>query len=320
MKSIAPLALAACLLPTLANAQIITPGSPVSETTRLRERLRTEIDVLQGISKEAATAGLEAPAVTTARQTLITQKQAELTKAETTTNKGADFLRQGGFNFGTGASEISIQAADLYFTRSIRFFLRSTLPVKKEEGGEEAAEPGTTPTIDENIKAALGNPYGGLVYATIGYVPRLHVKGVSLGRTEPDYGVFLDMRAGFKAIEIPKEKAATDGKFEVTPFYTSSVGLRVQMPLFNNAAVDAKAGDFGFAASWVWNAVSDLSVSDLFKADATGAVALERHVQALHVAVGIVLSDVAYLSLEGTPKTNSNLGTRWMVGLNLLRN
>lgn len=308
------LLISAC--PDGVSAQVLTPMQPISaeaELARLRQLQQS----------------LQSPSLTATAE--LAQKRddvaKEIVKAQTEAASGADFLRQGGFAFGTGASELTLQAADLFFSKHLRFFLRSTVPVTADDDAQQEA--GQTPalTVDDNIKGALGSPHAGLVYTSVGFLPRIPTqkddKGNwtrrSLGRTEAQYGLFADVRFGVKAIELPKTGSTGTAPIvhEVTIFYTGNAGLRLELPLFNDAAATSQAGGFGLAVLGVWNRATDPSVSQLFSGDNPK---LRKDTGSLNVSVGVLLSNIAYLSLEGTAWTSSTLGKKWTLGLNLLRN
>jgi len=307
-----------CLsVPTVAGAQAFTPMTPRQPTSGRLEELRRQLRGAQAVGAASVFANDVRDA---ARDQVLTLQDQIATEEEKAAKKGKDFMRQGGFNFGDDSGSVTLQAADLFLSRDFRFFLRSTVPIEtdEEKEGEEAEEGGSEPSIDDAIKSALTDPYGGTFYATLGWLPRVipwpFGGNAGDGTLKPWYGAFADVRAGIRAVNIPGTEEGDERR--IAPFYTVSIGPRLQLPMFGDQEGKVQAGDLGLAMLWVGNWVADDGVSTLFSGP-TPTLRTGSHHWTLSAAV--LLGENAYISLEGTTSiSESELGRRWVLGLHLL--
>lgn len=218
-----------------------------------------------------------------------------------------------------GSPEVSIQAADLFFNDTFRVYLRSTLSTdvgseEAETTEETAGDDDAVAAVEERLKSALLDPYGGLLYLATGGFHQV------LGQTLPGQkprGLFLDARGGVKAVQIEESQAESNS---VVPFAAISAGLHFQWPVWDDPTQttdDASVGDVVVGLTWVSNAVLDKSASDLFTGDDP---ALDRWTHTLAFTAGISLNGVAKLTFTGNPwSSTSLLGKRYTVGLAIVR-
>jgi len=304
-------------------AQVITPSV---ETERLRvlqkerERRAIEIAILINLTQQltprvaasdadrvVALQGLDA----TARSNRLQVATAEIDKLDAAIDEeaaearrpGSLFLTQAGFEGGTGGGQVSIDAAHLFFRNATtRFYLRSTLPTDVDKSSEPSG------ALEDRIKAALSDPYGGLLYLSVGQMIRLPdaTEGASY-----DEGVFLDLRSGSKFVQLPG--TATGGIHKATAFAAVSAGLRVRESLWTTGA--QQAGMFELSALLVANRAIDRSVSEL--TDVGGE--LSGWPTSLNVSIGLQLSEGIGLTLRGSPWTNKPLSKDFAIGVTLIK-
>lgn len=323
-----------------AAAQVFTPTRvPISETAeseRMRDELaqaRQELRVereQEAIAQSQAVRGMESrtEAAATAAAARIRTLEANVARLENLANTPdrARFLTQGALEglVREDAPTVSIQAADLFLDRSgvFRVYLRSTLSTEAEDEEEEGEDEDSDQTeaaaaLEERIKSALLDPYGGLLYFTTGALRQ--VAGPVATPEQTPRGLFLDIRGGVKAVELSEGTA--EERNPVVPFATFSAGLTFQWPVWNSIS-DASddnnsVGDVVFGLTWVGNGVLDKDASDLFTGDEPK---LDEWTNTLALSAGISLKGIAKLTFTGNPwSSNSSLGKRFTVGLTLVR-
>lgn len=217
--------------------------------------------------------------------------------------------------------ELSIQAAELYFNRTFRVYLRSTLTMDEGDEDEEEAADGEADdgdagsALEDRIKSALLDPYGGLLYLTTGAFHPVLSGTVAEG--ERPRGLFLDARTGVRAVQV-EDKASENNA--IVPFATVSAGLVFQWPVWPKPTLSSDAdsvGDFVFGLTWVSNAVLDKSASTMFSGD---DAVLDRWTHTFALTAGISLKGLAKLTFTGNPwSSNDALGKRFSVGLAIVR-
>lgn len=273
-----------------ASAQVITPTvMPLND-----ESLKSEIEKLR---KELA--ALETAGAAEARTRAIKTQIDALERADSQKGRnGAVFLSQAGFEGGTTGPAVSIDTAHLFFNnRQTRLYLRSTLPTESVA----AAEP--EGTLNDRIRAAVLDPYGGLLYVAVGKL--IPVDGQNHG---PDQGLFFDLRAGAKFVQLPGE--ASGGTYKATAFGLISAGARVRQTLWPTPDAANGVGTIEASALLVANRAVDRAVSPLV--DHNGALA--GWVMGLNIGIGIELVDGVVLTLRGTPWSNKDLSKDFTIG------
>lgn len=324
-----------------ASAQVFTPArAPLpaaalerrrlidAELTRAERELEAE-KTSEAVAESRAPERSERAPERAAAQTRITGLQATVDALErqrqevSKANDGprGSFLTQAALNgiVNEGSPEVSIQAADLFFNNTFRVYLRSTLStdIESKEAAEEAigvAAEDAESAVEERIKSALLDPYGGLLYLATGGFRQ--VMGQDISGQKPR-GLFVDARGGVKAVQIEASQAENNS---VVPFATVSAGLHFQWPVWDDpmqSTDDASVGDVVVGATWVSNAVLDKSASAVFTGDDP---VLNRWTHTLAFTAGISLKGVAKLTFTGNPwSSTSLLGKRYTVGLAIVR-
>jgi hypothetical protein len=229
-------------------------------------------------------------------------------------DKGVDLLQQADISVDNDTTQLGLQALTLFFTRDWRFYVRSTVPVPKENNADDAAPalPGaalSAPTLDDAAIAALLDPYGGILNLSAGVFPRLW------SAADADHGLFVDARVGMKLISLPgqTDSAPTVLNTKVTPFYSGAIMLKVVRQLFDSAAGEHVAGGFEFGVGYVANVVADESASRVFTSGT-----LQRTTHNARIDAAISLNKVAAIDISWNPWSSNDLGRRFVVGLKLL--
>jgi hypothetical protein len=244
---------------------------------------------------------------------------------------GATLLSQASVEaIGSDSSQIGLQAMDLWINRYTRLYARLTLPVKAQAAtmttattataNSAIAAPATKPS--EGIVKQLVDPYGGLFNLSGGvfkavYTPTSEAKAMN---AQPDHGAFLDVRGGFKLLDLPNAagSAPSVGNTKVGVFYTGIAGVKYIANLYDwptAMTTDHLAGGLTLGAYVVGNYAADTSQSDVFD------TALRRGTVALTAIVGVNLPSVAGITFSFTPWTNdeARLGKTFVFGFTLLR-
>jgi hypothetical protein len=287
-----------------AAAQIITPTKASSNAANQLETAEKSVDQLRAKG---------APSTTIARaQAEVDRLRAE-TKDESAPTNG--FLPQASFLAGSTSGQVSVDAATLYFKEAKwRFYLRSTLSTdiaSKSDDDEQSAADALKKTLDDRIKNALNDPYGGLLYLAAG-----RMFSVTADQADPSRGWFVDARGGAKFVQVPG--AGGSGNYRVTPFLVGSVGLRLSEPLWYDTDGKKSAGRLDASVSYVRNHVLDKSVSGLFNPDETGKIALSDKTNSVNVALGLSITDSVGLIVSGTAWSSAKLDRTFAIGLSLL--
>jgi len=314
-----------------AGAQIITPTTqPLSSAMKeLQRGLRAERATRERLAKAAGIAGADKAS----QVSILTSKAAsalsiderrwvdaansvkaleakvaqEANDPASTAPKNT-FLTQAGFEGATGTGHVTLDAATLYFKGGkSRLYVRSTLPTTPAVA-EEKDDDG----LDGQIKSALNDPYGGLLYLAAGGMVPLNADPADSSR-----GLFLDFRAGAKFVQLPEKLSETS--YRVTPFLVWSGGLRLSEPLSYDADGLEPAGRLDASVSFVVNRVLDRTVSALFTADDKGNVALATATRSVNVALGLTIKENIGLVASGTAWSSSHLDRRFVLGVTLLK-
>ena len=307
--------------------QVFTPvrppsGSQSQEQRRLEAELelrRAEAELEQAKAEPDAQA--RAKAETAANEKLARIRQQPALPSTGDGRAGGSFLTQAALQGIVNESnpELSLQAAELYFNETFRVYLRSTLSIdngdEDEEEDSQSDTSDTTAALEDRIKSALLDPYGGLLYLTTGAFRSIFAKPLAAG--EKPRGLFVDGRTGVRAVQIAEEQSENNS---IVPFATMSAGLVFQWPVWPKPTLssdDDSVGDFVFGLTWVSNAALDKSVSAMFSGDEP---VLDRWTHTLALTAGISLKGMAKLTFTGNPwSSNSVLGKRFSVGLAIVR-
>jgi hypothetical protein len=259
---------------------------------------------------------------------LVVQSQPAGSTEDDDSAAAATFLPFAGLSGGGTAPQVSAQIADMYFTNRWRLYVRSTFQAKKAAADDEAGTPeaGDTPStpedaaaqIDDKVRNAMLDPFGGDLNLTAGYYSKLSTPFLEGDANDAEHGAFVDARAGLKLIEVPEETLTlNDGPSSVTPFYTASLGLRVRLPTYLDRFIQRRAGAAELAAVFATTGIVDRGASALFSR--TGAPApLPRQVRVLHVSLGVDITNVVQLGLSGNLWSNTGLKKRVAVEFNVV--
>lgn len=271
-------------------------------------------------------------------------EQNNVTGAEAAkSDKGITLLSQAGAEaVDSETTQIGLQALDLWMSRKSRFYARLTLPIKEKPAVEEKSEDGAdttteAPKLSDSIIKQLVDPFGGILNLSGGLFTRLGAPGPSAIETDadtltnneetkkklqPEHGLFLDVRGGFKFIDLPNPgaRAISIGDSKLNVFYTGIVGLKVIAPLYHSQAAAAVrtdtdlAGGLTLGAYFVANHAADKTQSDVF------TDLLKRRTTAFTLVVGVNLPTMAALTFSATPWTNdSRMGKTFVFGFNVIR-
>jgi len=300
----------------VASAQVFTPTGPASATLR---RLEAELRAKQA---EVDPHGVKVMSLPEGERKAAEIRAAEefaalAARIETEERKSTGaFLTQAGFEGGTASPQIAIDAASLFFKGGkARLYVRSTLPTAAQPSKASAAEATLNASLDDRIKSALNDPYGGLLYLATGTMIRLP-------QAKPDApdsgrGLFADFRAGAKFIQLPE--SAASNSYRAAPFLVASGGLRFSELLWFDPDGTEQAGELQASVAFVLNHVLDSSVSALFSPDDSGRVALRPTTGSLNVSIGLAITGSIGLTVNGTAWSSGNLERRFALGVTLLK-
>lgn len=138
---------------------------------------------------------------------------AGVTSAQTlsrTSDKGqgeVGLLTQADVTVENNASQVGLQAVDLFINKAMRLYLRTTLPIAQSAAGSQSA-PGQTggssqvPKLSDAAVSGLLDPYGGVLNLTGGYWRQIAYGHDSQGHRLETDGLFLDTRFGLKLINL----------------------------------------------------------------------------------------------------------------------
>lgn len=176
---------------------------------------------------------------------------------------GTDLFPQGNLDAATdGGLKVGIEAADLYFNRNWRLYMRLTLPVSDKSGSTSAAATGPSAlALTNTMIQQFTDPYGGVLNLSGGFFYRfggaatesssefgqrlnralkgagaaaLAVSAVTGQLTNP-HGLFLDVRGGLKAATLPNlvANAPTISGTPLAVYGTAIAGLKAILPAYD---------------------------------------------------------------------------------------
>lgn len=226
------------------------------------------------------------------------------------------------------STQLAIQAGQFFFSNRWRLYVRSTVTVEggaraaTDDGGGGSADEAApdASALDDRIRLALQDPYGGLLNISTGYFRKLPTRYLTGDANDLEHGVFFDGRVGMRFLDLSGELAGipkSGGAF--TGFYSATGGLRLLLPLFFDRGLERRAGGFELATTWVSTAVSNPSASPLFQATDGRAAVLPRFINSVHLSTAISLPAWANIEVSGTLWSNAAFEKKFMVGVNLIR-
>lgn len=232
------------------------------------------------------------------------------------------------------STQLAIQAGQFFFSNRWRLYVRSTVTVEEgsgkaadesgqvENAGEGAGEDAAPDAADleDRIRLALQDPYGGLLNVSTGYFRKLPTRYLSGDANDLEHGLFFDGRVGMRFLDLSGEQAgipSAGGAF--TGFYSTTAGLRLVLPLFFDRGLERRAGGFELATTWVSTAISNRSASSLFQAAADRPAVLPRVINSVHLSTAISLPAWANIEVSGILWSNADFQKKFMVGVNLIR-
>lgn len=305
------------LLPSAAFSQVITPALK-SERLRTLElearRLEAQVRTLEAIPVDPETLTPRTAQIASVKNALEATKDAAKAEQASNPEPRTLFLSQAGLEGGTTGPQISIDAAHLYFRNGRTVFhLRSTLPTNPE------ADTAPVGTLDERIKSAVSDPYGGLLYLAVGQRTPVCLHSdvarqrVCKAKRPNDNGWFFDVRGGAKFVQLPGD--AGNAGLRASAFGVLSGGLRLRQSLWLDEFASEEAGLLEVSANIVVNRAIDRTVSPLVGEGGE----LSGWPTGLDLAIGLRLVGNIGLTLRGTPWTNKPLSREFTIGLSLLK-
>lgn len=239
------------------------------------------------------------------------------------TTKMSWFLPGAGVTPGGDATEVSLKAAEFFFSNHWRLYVHSTITVENpKSAAEEPDAPEDTDDPDdvaESVKTALLNPYGAPLYLTAGYLKKIRTPFLGGDANDGDHGLFFDGRTGLKFVPLPEQTLhLIDGQTANTAFYIGSAALRLRLPLYKNVPFEAGEDGVDVALTAAVNRISNPGASKLFLASADGADPLiPKLVYGAHLAIGISLPKTANIVVSGTLWSNTKFDRRFQIAINL---
>jgi len=237
------------------------------------------------------------------------------------------FLPGAGVTTGDEASDVSLKAAEFYFSNHWRLYVHSTVTVEKAKAKDkdpdaEEAEAETEPDPDEiaeSVKSALLNPYGSPLYLTAGYLRKIRTPFFDGDANDADHGLFFDSRLGLKFLTLPEESLElVENQTKSTAFYIGSAALRRRLPLYKEAPFVAGEDGVDVALTVAANRISNPGASKLFLPGEDGSDPLvPKLVYGAHLAIGISLPKMANVVISGTLWSNTKFDRRFQVSINL---
>jgi hypothetical protein len=231
---------------------------------------------------------------------------------------GLTMLSQADVAVENNATQIGLQALDLFFNNDWRLYVRSTLPVSQPDAGS-SHNPSSTPSAssqssqltDAQISSLL-DPYGGTLNLAGGFYNKIPFAMPD----DVDHGLFVDVRLGLKLLTLPGQSssAPTVLTTTVTPFYSGVAILKFLHNVFNDAPGKHIAGGFEFDVGYVVNVTADKAASSVF---AMGV--LDQTTQAVRFDMALNLTSIAAIGISWNPwSSNSTFGQHFVISLKLL--
>lgn len=301
-------------------------------------RLRPKVKALRALSlNEPAPEPEDDGKLFTARaddleavQLVLQSLQPKGPPARNRVTRSANFIPSAGVSAGTIAPEVTLQAAEFFFTNRWRLYVRSTLPTTGDDeesdaaddaGGDgEADDAEAAAAVDESVKSALLDPVGGLLNISTGYFRKLPSPFLFGEANDAEHGLFLDARGGLRFVELPEETLKLkEGTGTFTPFYFASVGVRLILPVFTDGSLTEHAGGVEGHVGYMINRVADASASRLFSGIDGGDPVLNKTTHTVYASVAMSLTKLANIAVSGTVWANTKFDRRVVVTLNLVK-
>ncbi len=243
------------------------------------------------------------------------------------------FLPGAGVTPNEEATEVSLKAAEFYFSNRWRLYLHSTVTIEAAKPATETGEEtdaGAAPdpeaaaeiqadAVAESVKTALLNPYGAPLYLTTGYLRKIRTPFFDGDANDGDHGLFLDSRLGLKFLTLPEESLELiEGQTTATAFYVGSAALRLRLPLYSKAPFEAGDDGIDVALTAAANRISNPGASTLFQPGDDGADPLiPKLVYSAHLAIGVSLPRLANVVISGTLWSNTKFDRKYQISINL---
>lgn len=230
-------------------------------------------------------------------------------------------LTEAGLTSGSTGTQLSLQTLLLYFTPSVRFYVRSTLPTTSTQNApsQSTASSGTSAATSgeptEATAAALLDPAGGLLNAQVGYYRKIaNVPAAS----DANRGLFLDARVGAKLLETVDSSASSTlngSPFPVTVFGSGVVSLKGIFNLLDSGTKDASTvGGALFAINYFVNTAMDPNFGTLLASD------IRRTIHGGSFTFAFTINEIGYIAVDATIATNeSRLRRRVAVSFNVAK-
>lgn len=218
----------------------------------------------------------------------------------------------------TGATA-RLQALELFVTKggrkSWRFWINTQLPLRSTGQDDPGESTGGRPEPSEFLKMQLADEHGGLLNMSLGHYGRIWTARDAnpLIEEKDRPGLLLDARGGLKLIELPGDDGDTASLFTaISPFWTGTVSLSFELPLYNGD--DSVAGGLRFGLTAAGSYAGDADFQTAF------ATPLTRGLGHVRAHALLTIPNLGELELSGLLRSSDPFASkRLMVALHARR-